>query len=244
MLANTWWNIAVFLITLANITHGETLQSFWSCWQHTTHGTCNTWWNVSLLIMLANTTHGIGNTWWNVTFLIMLASTIHGKTLKSFWSCWQRENHIRQKPTWICSISEHLGLVPVLQEVLDVAHLVVDGDQIFLIHGRAHLDPETPAKRNNRHSNTDLGSHSPPTTPPNLHPSTINHAVYVEVMHRWINQAKCFRRITRNRDWGCLFELEWISEWWTKHIVISFEWEKNPTVRAAKLSPCRLKILQ
>ena len=36
---------------------------------------------------------------------------------------------------------EQIGLVPVLHEVLDVSHLMVNGLEVFRIHLRTHFDP-------------------------------------------------------------------------------------------------------
>ena len=46
-------------------------------------------------------------------------------------------------PTWVGTRLEKEGLVFVLQVVLDVAHLVVNSDQIVHHNIRAHLDSET-----------------------------------------------------------------------------------------------------
>ena len=43
-------------------------------------------------------------------------------------------------PTWICSISVHLGLVFVQQVIFNVSHLVVNGDQFVHVDVRTHLN--------------------------------------------------------------------------------------------------------
>lgn len=44
------------------------------------------------------------------------------------------------KFTWIGTVSEHLRLIAVVEEVLHVKHFVVGRDQIFLVDVRAHFD--------------------------------------------------------------------------------------------------------
>ena len=48
----------------------------------------------------------------------------------------------RQFLTIVGTASELERLVGVLEVVLDVSHLVVDGDQVLQVDARAHLDPE------------------------------------------------------------------------------------------------------
>jgi hypothetical protein len=49
------------------------------------------------------------------------------------------------KYTIVSSVPELQRFVGVLQEVLDVTHLVVDGDEVLEVDPCAHLDPETKA---------------------------------------------------------------------------------------------------
>jgi hypothetical protein len=46
----------------------------------------------------------------------------------------------RNKLTWISAITKHLGIVAVLQKVLDVRQLMVNGYKIFMRNVRAHFN--------------------------------------------------------------------------------------------------------
>lgn len=45
-----------------------------------------------------------------------------------------------RKQTWISTITKHLGIVAVVQKILDVCQLMVNGYKIFMRYVGAHFD--------------------------------------------------------------------------------------------------------
>ena len=65
------------------------------------------------------------------------------KTFENFHQSFTLFHQIKKKKfTWICSIPKDPVLISVPHKILNVAHLVVNGHEIFLVDGRAHFNAE------------------------------------------------------------------------------------------------------